>query len=247
MPKARAAASKALLLDDELAEAHTAEGKVLRVYDYNFTAAEMECRRAIDLNRAYAPAYAELASVLAEQGRFEEAFIEIRRALALEPLNLLFSSTNGLILVYARRYDEAVKQLKRTLDLDADFHSAHNYLSFVYWVTGAYAQSVEERAKILEMNGDPQNAALVRKSFAKGGWSEFLRVSIRESITFGSRFYSLAAYYTALGEKDSAFAALTQSYENREPLVSIIKVDPRLDPLRSDPRFDEFIQRVGFK
>ena len=247
MPKARDAARKALLLDDKLAEAHAAYGIVLRDYDYNFTAAEMEFGRAIKLNPAYAPAYAGLASVLADQGRFEEAFTEISGALELEPLNLLFSSTYGLILIYVRRYDEAVKQLKSTLDLDSNYHSAHNFLSIVYWVKGAYAQSVEERAKILEINDDRQKPALVRKSFAKGGWSEFLRVSIRESITFGSRFYSLAAYYTALGEKDSAFAALTQSYENREPLVSIIKVDPRLDPLRSDPRFDEFIQRVGFK
>jgi TolB-like protein len=247
MPKAREAARKALLLDDKLAEAHAAYGRVLQVYHYNFTAAEMECLRAIELDPAYAPAYAGYASVLADQGRFEEAFTEIRRALELEPLNLLFSSTYGLILIYARRYDEAVEQLKRTLELDADFHSAHNFLSFVYWVKGAYAQSVEERAKILEINGDRQKAALVRESFAKGGWREFLRVSVRESITFGSRFYSLAAYYTALGEKDSAFAVLTQAYENREPLVSIIKVDPRLDTLRNDPRFQQFVQRVGFK
>ena len=247
MPKARDAALKAISLDDKLAEAHAAYGIVLRDYDYNFTAAEMEFGRAIKLNPAYAPAYAGYASVLADQGRFEEAFTEIGRALKLEPLNLLFSSTYGLILICARRYDEAVEQLKSTLELDANFHSAHNFLSFVYWVKGAYAQSVEERAKILEINADRQKADLVRESFAKGGWSEFLRVSIRESITFGSRFYSLAAYYTALGEKDSAFAALTQCYENREPLVSIIKVDPRLDPLHSDPRFDEFIQRVGFK
>ncbi|MBD0395812.1 MAG: hypothetical protein ICV52_18710, partial [Microcoleus sp. C1-bin4] len=151
----------------------------------------------------------------------------------IEPLNLGFNSAYGLILMYARRYDDAIAQLKKTLELDANFPSAHNFLSFAYWLKGDYAQSVEERAKVLEINNNTQKAALVRESFAKGGWTGFLRLAIRESIVFGSRFYSIATYYAALGEKDNAFTALNKAFEDREPLLANLKVDPRFDPLRN--------------
>jgi tetratricopeptide (TPR) repeat protein len=151
------------------------------------------------------------------------------------------------MFIFARRYDEAMAQLKKTLELDANFQTSHLFLSFAYWLKGNYAQSVEERAKALEVTGEAQKAALVRESFAKGGWRGFLRLATRESIVPSARFYGLAGYYAALGEKDEAFAALNQAYENRETLIASLKVDPRLDPLRSDPRFQQLVQRVGFK
>ncbi|MDQ3847237.1 MAG: tetratricopeptide repeat protein, partial [Bacteroidota bacterium] len=247
MVKGREAARKALALDDNLAEAHAAYGRVLTVHDYDFTAAEREFRRAIELNPNYALTYERYASVLSYQGRFEEAFAQIRRALQIEPLNLNFSGTYGFLLIYARRYDDAIAQLKKTLELDANFQQSHTFLSFGYWLKGDYAQSVEERAKALELIGDTEKATLVRESYAKGGWPGFLRLVTRESIVPGTRFYGIATYYAALGEKDAAFAALNKALENRETLLSGIKVDPRVDPLRSDPRFEEFVKRVGFK
>ncbi|MBD0395618.1 MAG: hypothetical protein ICV52_17675, partial [Microcoleus sp. C1-bin4] len=195
--KAREAATKAVQLDDKLAEAHTALGHVLNRFDYDFTGAERELRRAIELNANYGDAHFRYMELLVVQGRWEEAFAEIRRALELEPLNLVFNSFYGLVMIYARRYDEAIVQLKKTLELDADFPLTHNFLSMVYWLKGDYAQSVEERAKVLEINGDTQKAALVRESFAKGGWVGFLRTVIREPIVLGSRFYSIATYYAA--------------------------------------------------
>ena len=246
MLKAREAATKALALDDKLAEAHAAFGRVLTVYDYDFSAAEREFPRAIALNPAYALTYERYATLLAYQGRWEEAFTQIRRAMEIEPLNLNFQSSYGLILMYARRYDDAIAQLKKTLELDANFPFAHSLLSFTYGLKGDYAQSVQERAKVLEINGDTQKAALVRESFAKGGWTGFLRTAIRGPIESYLGFGFLAFYYTALGEKDSAFAALNKAFENREPL-SAIKVDPRFDPLRNDTRFQELVQRIGIK
>jgi TolB-like protein len=247
MIKGREAAVKALALDDNLAEAHTAFGRVLTVFDYDFKVAEREFRRAIALNPAYAVTYERYAFVLAYQSRWEEALFHVRRAVDIEPLNLSFSNTYGLLLMLARRYDEAIAQLKKTLELDPNFQLTHNVLSIAYWLKGDYAQSVEERAKTLELNGDVQKAAQVRESYAKGGWSEFLRLVVREAITFSTPFYNLATYYAALGEKDNAFAALNKALENRETLIATIKIDPRLDPLRNDPRFQQLVQRVGFK
>ncbi len=210
--KAREAARRALNLDNNLAEAHTAVGTVLAIIDYDFGGAEREYRRAIELNPNYAATYEHYAVLLYYQGRWEEALAQIRQALAIEPLNLGFQATYGFTLVYARRYNEAIAQLKKTLELDANFPISHNFLSIVYWLKGNYTQSVEERAKVLEITGETQKAALVRESFVKGGWPGFLRLSIRESILPGTRFYGLAGYYATMGEKDEAFAALNQAY-----------------------------------
>ncbi|MBD0395378.1 MAG: tetratricopeptide repeat protein, partial [Microcoleus sp. C1-bin4] len=192
MVKGREAARKALALDDNLAEAHAAYGRVLTVHDYDFTAAEREFRRAIELNPNYALTYYRYATLLAYQGRFEKAFTQIRRALEIEPLSLNCSAAYGFIMIYARRYDEAIAQLKKTLELDANFSNTYNFLSYVYWLKGDYAQSVEARAKALELIGDTEKAARVRESFTKGGWSGFLRTAIRKSIVPGSQFAGLA-------------------------------------------------------
>jgi class 3 adenylate cyclase/TolB-like protein/Tfp pilus assembly protein PilF len=244
--KSRDAALKALALDDNLAEAHAAYGRVLSAFDYDFTAAEREFRRAIELNPNYAITYYRYAQLSLHQGRFEKAVTQIRRALEIEPLDVNNSAAYGFILIYARRYDEAIAQLKKTLELDANFHNTHNFLSFAYRLKGDYAQSVEERAKALELIGDTEKAARVRESFTKGGWTGFLRLVTREALTPVTGYSSLATYYAALGEKDEAFAALNKALENRESLANI-KVDPHFDPLRSDPRFQELVQRIGFK
>ena len=133
------------------------------------------------------------------------------------------------------------------MELDPNFQTTYNFLSFAYWLKGEYAKSVEARANALEVTGDVQRAALVRESFAKGGWPGFLQLVTRESIVPGTRFYGIATYYAAMGKKDEAFAALNKALENRETLLANLKLDPRIDPLRSDPRFQELVQRVGFK
>jgi adenylate cyclase len=245
--KAGEAARKAVNMDDDLAEAHTAYARVLTVNEYDFTNAEREFRRAIELNPIYAVTYERYSLLLVNQGRWEESLAQIRQALAIEPLNLNFLATYGYVFLFARRYDEAIAQLKKTLELDANFHLTHNFLSYAYWLNGNYAQSVEERARATELNGDSEKAVLIRKAFAKEGWKGFLQFMTNEPVTPATRFYSIALYYGALGEKDKAFAALTRSYENCEPLIALLNVDPRLDALRKDGRFQELVKRVGFK
>jgi len=246
MSKAREAALKALSLDNNLAEAHAALARVLLDYDYDFAGAERELKRAIELNPNYATSHLHYGVLLSRLGRHEEAFAEHRRALELEPLSLPINRTYGELFIFARRYDEAIAQLKKTLELDADLVGAHVSLAFVYQMKGDYAKSIEERAKVQEVQRDYQRAAWARESFAKGGWEGFLRDATGDHRVANGTAYITATLHAALGEKDKAFAELNKSYENREFLMTQLKVDPRFDPLRSDPRFPELMRRVGF-
>lgn len=244
-PKARDAALKALSLDTDLAEAHAALGHILTRYDLDFVGAERELRRAIELNPNYVTAHQRYSELLSFLGRHEESSAGIKRALELEPLCLVCNSASGYSMLFARKYDDAIAQLKRTVELDANFITAHRGLAWAYWMTGNYAASVEERAKVQEIDGDNEKAARFRESFVKGGWEGYLRYSTEDQNPGGAA-YSLAFFHAALGEKDKAFAELNKSFENRDYFVAALKVDPRLDPLRDDPRFQILIRKVGF-
>ena len=179
-------------------------------------------------------------------GRHEEGLAEVRRALEIEPLSLNLNRVYGDHLLYASRYDESIAQLKKTLDLDANFESAHNSLGYAYWMNANYADSVEEFAKRHDIGGNQRLAAQLRESFAKGGWEGFLRMREDEFRTSNTTSYGVTIYAAALGEKDEAFAELNKAFENREFGLLLLKVDPRLDPLRDDPRFQALVKKVGF-
>ena len=164
----------------------------------------------------------------------------------IDPLSLTINRIYGLALLYARKYDEAIAQLKKTLELDAGFAPAHDSLATVYFAKGNYADSVEAFAKSQELFGVPQNAVLVRESFARGGWQGFLRAMTGERRPANLTSYRAATFHAALGENDKALAELKKAYENREFFMILLKVDPRLDPLRNDPRFQDLLRRVGF-
>jgi tetratricopeptide (TPR) repeat protein len=132
--------------------------------------------------------------------------------------------------MYARRYDEAIAHLKKTLELDENFFGTHFQLALAYQAQGKYAESIEARAKAAELYGNPQEVARVRERFASHGWEAYLREMT------GDR---------EAGGREKAFEALKKSYENREIPLILLKVDPRLDPLRSDPRFAELMRKVG--
>ena len=216
-------------------------------YDYDFVGAEREYNRAIELKPNYAQAHHWRGEVLCEQGRFEESFGEYRRALEIDPFSLIINRMYGHGLLYARQYDAAVAQLRKTIELDASFPSTHFTLALAYEAKGNRADCVEEFAKLHKLNGEPQKAALVRDNFAKGGWLSFLRTMVGEGRLSNSSSYNAATFYVALGEKDKAFAELNKSYENREPSMRSLKVDPLLDPLRDDPRFADLMRRMGLK
>ncbi|MDQ3711766.1 MAG: tetratricopeptide repeat protein, partial [Acidobacteriota bacterium] len=184
--------------------------------------------------------------LLSTLGRHEEALTEYRRALEIDPFSLVINRGYGERFIYARRYDDAVAQLKKTLELDAGFVSTHYSLAVAYQIKGNYAEAVEEFAKFQELTGEPQTAASVRENYARNGWQGLLRMITEERLQFNSPWDNLATFHAALGEKDKAFAELNKSYENRETLMIRLKVDPRFDPLRDDPRFQDLLRRVGF-
>jgi eukaryotic-like serine/threonine-protein kinase len=246
MPKAREYAVKALSLDDQLVEAHTALGLILNTYDYDFDGAEREFKRAIEINPNYATAHQFYGELLMYLDRREESDAEFRRALEIDPLSLIINRQYGESMIYARKYEASIVQLKKTLDLDASFVVAHVSLSFVYQLTGRYPETIEEFAKFQEMIGEKRNAAIIRESFAKGGFEGFLRTMTGEDRLSNTTSYSMATWYAKLGEKDKAFDELNKAYENREYYIVLLKVDPRFDDLRSDARFPALLRRVGF-
>jgi tetratricopeptide (TPR) repeat protein len=244
MPKARDAALKALMLDDRLGEAHATLGFILLLYDYDFTGSEREFKRAIELEPNYATAHLRYSLLLTSLGRHEESLPKIRRALEIDPLSVFVNRGYGDRLIDARKYDEAVMQLSKTLELDSNFALAYSSLAWVYQAQGNYAGSVDAIAKAYELTGRQEYAALARESFIRGGWQGYLRAMLERRPDL--RAYTRATLHAALGEKDKAFDELNKAYENRESILSRLKVDPRLDTLRDDPRFQDFLRRVGF-
>ena len=245
MPRAREAALKALSLDNDLAEAHASLAQILIYYDYNFVGAEREHQRAIQLNPNYASAHQWYSELLTALSRHEEAFAEMRRALEIDPFSLIINRQYGVSLLFARHYDEAIAQLKNTIEMDANFAPAHSTLSLAYQLKGNYAESVERLAKYEELSGNQQSAALARESFARGGWQGFLRAMTGERQPSNWKPYKVATFHAVLGEKDKAFAELNKSYQEHETILGLVKVDPRFDSLRADPRFAEVLRRIG--
>lgn len=246
MLKARDAAVKALALDDNLAEAHSALGRVLVYSDYDLVGAEREYRRAIELNPNLATAHHRYGELLTLRGQTQESSAEFLRSLELEPLSIIFNANYGLYLIFARRYDEAIAQLETALELDERSGFALSSLSWAYQLKGDFAQSVEQAAKAMEVAGNYQSASLARKSFANGGWPGYLRYMGGDRQHLRQSFYYTAIWHAALGERDLAMAALNNALEERSPTLVLLSVDPRVDSLRSAPRFTDLLRRVGF-
>ena len=249
-PASKAAAQKALQLDDNLDQAHTMLGDVHIFYEYDFQGAEAEFRRAIQLSPNYAPAHSFYGWYLISMKRFDEGIAECQRARQLDPLS---SETNFLLgqsLYLAHRYDQAINQFLTTIDLDPSFWVAHDELGWAYQEQGDLIRAIAEfqKARSLEPNVAEPLASLGRgyalsgqAAKAKDVLSELRRISANIHITP----YNVASIYSALGDKNSAIAELEKAYEERSFYLSWLAVDPQLDSLRTDSRFQDLISRVG--
>lgn len=249
MPKARAAAVRAIELDDSLAEAHAALGLYLSIYSWNQPAAEREFRRAIELNPNYPTARQQFAGYcLMAMGRFDEALAEARRAHELDPFSQVISADVARALFFARRYDEAIEQLKQNLSLDPNFYFARRLLATVYHAEGAYAEAAAEFRRALTLDDDPFSRALLARSLAKLGQTGEARKIVRELEAQSAQQYvpsnGLAVAYWALGEKDKAFMYLEKDITERASRCVLYSVYPVFDDLRADPRFTEILRRV---
>lgn len=247
--KAERAILSALELDGELAEAHASLGH-LRTRQWDWSGAEKELKRAIELNPNYAIGHAWYALYLSEIGHFDQAFVEIRRARTLDPLSRVLKSTEGSVLYLARRYDQAIEQFRETLELDADFASAHSVLGVTYEAKGQYQEALTEYQRALSVQGNlPELVAFVARTHALDGRPDKALQTIAELKHWPEKHsvhpYSIALIYAALEDKDEAFRWLESAYVDRDEDLVILKVDPRLDSLRADPRFASLLQRVG--
>jgi serine/threonine-protein kinase len=250
MPKAKEAALKALAIDDTLAEAHVSLAHVLYYYDHDFASAEREYKRAIELNPTYPTAPQWYAVYLMSAGRFDEALAQSRRAQELDPLSLPINMTFGWVMLTARRPDEAVQQLRKTLELDQNFILAHHRLGLVFEQQGKYEDAINEFKQVVNLTGGKPlgNAALARAYALSGRRAEAQKILNELQQLSKQRFISpvtVALIYSALGEKDQAFAWLDKAVEAGDGLLVRSKVDHRFDSLRSDPRFAELVKLAG--
>ncbi len=249
MPKAKAAAMKALELDDTLAEAHASLGNVKHTYDWDFAGAEREFKRAIELNPNYTSAHHFYALLLASLGRWQQANDQIKRALDLEPFSLIINSSAGRILYLEREYDQAIKQLRKALELDPNFARAHFFLGQVYQEKGLNEQAVAEFQKALQLDVNQYLLAGLGYAYATSGKrDEAMKVLEQLKDLSKQRYassYGVAIIHLGLGEKDAVFESLEKAYQERSEGLSSLMVEPRWDSLRTDPRFADLLKRIG--
>jgi len=251
MPKARAAATRALELDATLAEAHASLAMVKTLYEWDWAGAESEFRRAIELNPKYATGRQWHAILLIGSDRFPEAIEEISRALELDPLSLMINASLGWALYFARRFDEAVRQLQRTLDVEPLFYPAHLFLGYAYEARGEYDKAVASFAQAEKLNDTPAIRSALGHCHAVAGETEpALRALDRLNELSLQRYVSPESQgiiSVGLGDLDRAFHYLGKAVEERSTYIPFLNADARLDPARLDPRFSGLLRRTRFR
>jgi TolB-like protein/DNA-binding winged helix-turn-helix (wHTH) protein/Tfp pilus assembly protein PilF len=249
-PKAREAAAKALELDDSLAEAHTSLAFTKAAYDWEWSEAEREFRRAIEIKPSYATARQWHAEHLVAMGRFDEALAEIKRAQELEPLSLIVDTIVGWVYYFMRQPDRAIEQCRKTLELDANFYPAHLFLGQAYAQKRMYREAIAEYQRALSVSeGSAEASAFLGHAYEMSGQREQARKALDELKALAQKRYVspdlIAVIHSGLGETDEAFVWLEKAYEERSRSLPFLRVDPMFDNLRADPRFTDLLRRVG--
>jgi TolB-like protein/Tfp pilus assembly protein PilF len=251
LPPARSALKKALELDDSLAEAHASFG-LLATLELDLHRAINELKRAVELKPNYATAHHWLALAHLTLAQFDSAISEAKRAIELDPLSLVINADTSWIYFSARRYDEAEAQVRKTLEIGPQFFLAHYYLGEVLQFKGRLSEAIAEFQKAFELNNDPFSLAMLGQGYARNGQKdEAQRTLARLNEEAKSHYvapYALALVQIALGDKDHAIEELERAYSEGETnYLFAIKVDPMLDNLRGDPRFEALVQKVVSK
>jgi DNA-binding winged helix-turn-helix (wHTH) protein/TolB-like protein/Flp pilus assembly protein TadD len=250
MPKAKAAALKAVEIDEGLAEAHIALGLIAYWYDWDWEAAERHYKRAVELNPNIAEAHSAYAYLFSNTGRHEQAIAESRRGRELDPLALGKNATEAQFLFYAGRGDEAVERIKQTLDLDPNFWLAHLVLSKIYIARKMYPEALAAATKARDLSGGLSEAtAHIGYILAISGKREEAQ-AVLEGLKrrAAERYvppYNVALVYNGLGERDETLAWLEKGYEQRDVRMTFLKVDSKWDNLRTDARFISLVKRMG--
>lgn len=249
--QAKESALKAIKLDPTLAEPHTSLAFVLYRFDRNWAEAEGEFRKAIELNPNYATAHHWYGEYLGIVGRHPESIEEFEQARRLDPFSLIINTDVGAGLYKARQYDAAIEQLRKTVEMDRHFSVSHLFLGMSYKQKGMYAEAIAELQEAVRLSGRRTIMIAVLGNIygTSGEKAEALR-ALKELAEVAEKHYvpafHIALIHVGLGNKDEAFKWLEKSYENHDTLFAYLKVDPNLDPLRTDPRFSDLMNRAGF-
>lgn len=246
MPKARAAAERAIALDARLDSAHVALAEIKALYDYDWDGAQREFAKAIEVNPACSNAmFSHSLLYLAPRGRTREAIEEMKHALELDPLNVVFSTYLGTLYYFDHQNDAAIQQLQKALTLAPGFHEAESMLFHTYLGSGKLAEARAEVDRVNAQEGrtspDESEAALL----AREGRADAARAVLSAiQAKTGTKLINAAGAYVALGDKDRALDALERGYDERDGMLVFINAWPELEGLKSEPRFRALLQKL---
>jgi len=247
--KAKEAALEALKIDSNLAEAHAALAFSRLLFDWNWRGSEPDFRRAIDLSPNYGQAHAWFAVSLVSAGRMAEAMAEVEKAQSLEPLSLPINAGVGWVSFLARNYDRTIEECGRTIEMDATFGPAYMYRGMAYEQKGMLNEAIADLETARRLQERPSILGALGHAYAVAGQKDKARTLLRQlkesSATQYFPPYQLALIAVGLGETDDAIRLLEQAHRDRYPWLIHLNPEPRLDPLRSDPRFKELVRKVG--
>jgi tetratricopeptide (TPR) repeat protein len=248
--KAKEMVLKALSLDNDLAEGHAVLGELKFTYDWDFPGAERDLLRALELDPNGDLAHERYAFYLAVRGRFDEAIAESKKAQELNPSLLQHQQVDGVILYLARRYDEAILQLRRVIEVEETHPTAYAWLSLVYEMKGDNVQAYEWFMKS-QKRTNSAHFELFQNAYETSGWQavkqkmfELNKISDQKP---SANYYSMARQCALMGNKEQAFAYLNKAIEKHQGQMIMLNVDPPFDTLRTDARFEELVRRVGLK
>ena len=248
-PRAKAAAERALALDDQLAEAHTSLAYVIVSHEWDWEGGEREYRRAIALDHGYATAHQWYATLLSILGRFDQGIEHGRESIRRDPLSFILYSSAGDVCYYARRFDEAIDLYRRGIELAPEFGLNHMDLGRALELAGRFDEATAAYRKGLELNGDyPKASTALACVHAAAGRTEEARkileaMRLKSAIAFVPP-YAFASVHARLGEVEPALAALETAFEGRDRAMVFLNVNPRFEVLRGDPRFQELVRRM---
>jgi eukaryotic-like serine/threonine-protein kinase len=248
-PKAKAAAIKALEIDDSLAEAHTTLADTYLYYDWDFPKAQQEFLRAIAANPNYPTAHQWYSEYLYAVGRYDEAIAEAKRAQELDPLSMAINGSVDDAYFYARKYDLAIEQSKNTLKMDSNFIAEHMALADAYAQKKMDPEAVAEWQTVMNLSGRPALAAAAAEAYRTSGFHGFLQTWLDYDLKdpdVDKRAYAVARRYALLGKKNETVAWLEKAYANRSGGMVRLKSDPVFDSMRSEPDFEAIMRRMNF-
>ncbi|UCD57558.1 MAG: tetratricopeptide repeat protein, partial [Candidatus Hydrogenedentota bacterium] len=249
-PRAREAVLNALENDDKLAEAHVSAAYMKTIYEWDWEYAEREFKRAIELNPGYATAHHWYAYHLFFMARFDEAIAEMRRALELDPLSLIINREVGLVFTYARRYDEAIEALEKTIEMDPGFVGTHYLLGIAYLQKSMHEEAIRafEREKELPISFDPHREGWIGARYGAMGKIDEAKKTLNALLGRLKQEYVspfiLGVMYLVIGESDEGFEWLDKAYEEKDPWLCFLKIEPTLDSVRSDPRYNTLLKKI---